>query len=134
MNIFDEVKKLNLPLGEYIVVGSGILAAHGIREAHDIDLLVSRDIFKNLEGKGWARKTTSDGRSALTRGVYEAYTEFVCGKYKPAADELIKKAEIREGVPFLPLSELLKFKRELGREKDRKDIERIKKFLRPLKA
>jgi len=38
MNIVGRLKKLNLPLGQRVVVGSGILDALGIRPAHDIDL------------------------------------------------------------------------------------------------
>ncbi len=36
MNIIERTKKLNFPLGKYVVVGSGILEALGIRSANDI--------------------------------------------------------------------------------------------------
>ena len=49
--------------------------------------------------------------------------------YRPDTDELIKNADIIEGLPFLPLTELIKFKSELAREKDLRDVELMKIFL-----
>ena len=45
MNIVDQVKSLNLPLGQYAVTGSGVMAAHSIRDYKDIDLLVTLELF-----------------------------------------------------------------------------------------
>lgn len=42
---------------------------------------------------------------------------------------MIRNAEIIEGVPFIRLSELIKFKMALGRDKDKKDIELIEQYL-----
>ena len=38
-------------------------------------------------------------------------------------EELIRNAEVIDGVPFIRLNELIKFKNALGRDKDKKDIE-----------
>lgn len=38
-----ELKKLNLPEDQYIIWGSGVLAIRGIRDASDIDIIVSKD-------------------------------------------------------------------------------------------
>jgi len=45
MNIFERVKKLNLPLGEYVVIGGGILEALGIRNTNDVDIIVVPKLF-----------------------------------------------------------------------------------------
>lgn len=42
MGIFENVKKFNFPIGEYVVVGSGLLAALGLREASDVDVAVTQ--------------------------------------------------------------------------------------------
>ena len=42
--LFEEFRGLNLPLGEYVVVSSGVLAIRGIREAGDIDAIVSEKL------------------------------------------------------------------------------------------
>jgi len=48
MDIFKKLKELNFPLGEYVLVGSGPLAARGIREASDLDIAVTPKLFKEL--------------------------------------------------------------------------------------
>ncbi len=53
MNLFEEVKRLDLPPGEYVVIGSGILGALGIRDIADVDLLVSPRVFEQLRERGW---------------------------------------------------------------------------------
>lgn len=53
MDIFYEVEKLNLRKNEFVVLGSGILAALGIRNADDIDLLIQPELFEKLKKEGW---------------------------------------------------------------------------------
>lgn len=48
MTIFEDVKKLNLPTDQYAVVGSGVMSAHGIRSHHDVDLIVTKNLFEIL--------------------------------------------------------------------------------------
>ena len=43
-----ELKALNLPLGHYAIFGSGPLAVRGIREAADLDIIVSESLWKEL--------------------------------------------------------------------------------------
>lgn len=129
MNIFGEVRALNLPLGKYLVVGSGILAALGIRESKDIDLLVSEDIYEKYEKLGWKKKQVDTDRFGLTNGHVELFKDFRCGKYCPDPKQMIDNPTIIEDIPFLPLEELAKFKKELGREKDLKDLELIEEYL-----
>lgn len=46
-----------------------------------------------------------------------------------SVEETIKSADIIDGIRFLNLELLKKFKQKLGREKDLKDIETIDKYL-----
>ncbi len=129
MDIFEEVKKLNLPLGKYVVVGSGIMAAKRMRNINDIDLLVTEDVYEIIsKQEGWTSEPKSDGWT-LTKGIYEIDKVFKYKEYNPGTDHLIKTAEIINGIPFMQLSELVKFKEILRREKDLEDIELIKKYL-----
>ena len=135
MDIAEEVKKLNLPLGKYVVVGSAILQMKGIRNSGDIDLVVSQDLFRDLQKKGWKRKWFFCGmfqRRAITNGTMEAFSNRNYKNYWGSAETLIGKAEIIDGIPFWPLDELVKFKKELGREKDLKDIMSINEYLKKL--
>ena len=131
MNLIDEVKKLNLPIGQYIVFGSGPLQIHGIRETRDIDLLVLPVLYDQLKNDGWEEKsweTPPPGRY-LYRDNVEVGDNWDYGEYNPDPKWLIENAEIIEGIPFAPLEEVLKWKKAFGREKDKKDIELINNFL-----
>ena len=129
MDIFTEVKKLNLPLGKYVVVGSGIMAAKGIRIINDVDVLATADIFEKISKEGgWKLVPKGDGWT-LTKGIYEIDKVFKYKEYNPGTDYLINSAEIIQDIPFMQLSELVKFKETLRREKDLEDIELIKKYL-----
>ncbi|MBI3626670.1 hypothetical protein HY224_01340 [Candidatus Uhrbacteria bacterium] len=64
--IIAKVKALNLPKNSYIVFGSCPLAIAGLREANDIDLLVSEEIFLKLKTVGW-RETLKKPKPSLPR-------------------------------------------------------------------
>ena len=52
MDIFKKLKELNFPLGEYVLVGSGPLAARGIRKASDLDIAVTDELWQELINSG----------------------------------------------------------------------------------
>jgi hypothetical protein len=131
MNIFDQVKSLNLPLGQYVVVGGGVLAAHGIRDFKDIDILITEELFDELKKNGWTVKVTSWGSNNVVNGIVEAGPSISsCKNYEPDITKVIKEADIINGIPFMDLHELMKFKKALGREKDLVDIALIKNYLK----
>ena len=127
MTIFEEVKKLNLPVDQYAVVGSGVMSAHGIRPHHDVDLIVTKNLFEVLKNNRW--QSVPNRNSILKKDNYEVDADYKYGEYQPNHEELIRNAEIIESVPFISLSELIKFKKALGRDKDKKDIELIEQYL-----
>jgi hypothetical protein len=53
MNLFDEIKKLNFPNDKYVVVGGAAMAARGIKETGDIDIVVMPDLFDRCKLEGW---------------------------------------------------------------------------------
>lgn len=127
MTIFEDVKKLNLPIGQYAVVGSGVMSAHGIRQHHDVDLIVTYSLFETLKNSGW--QGVPNRKNVLKKDNYEVDADYKYGEYQPDHDELIRNAEIIEGVPFIRLNELIRFKNALGRDKDKKDVELIEQYL-----
>lgn len=119
----ERVKALGLPAGEYMVCGSAILELLGIRKAGDIDLLVSPALMKELEEeRGWIRHpkypTTVDHPDHIA-GAKESL-DFMRENYTLA--ELMPKAFVQDGIPFMSLETLREAKTQLGREKDLKDI------------
>jgi len=133
MDIFEELKELNLPIGEYIVVGSGPMAARGIRECKDIDILVLEKLYNKLVIEDWKIvEITGVTRKlmVLKKGLFEINKDLKFGEYNPETQNLINNAEIINGIPFLSLPELIKFKTALGRQKDFDDIKLIEEYLK----
>ena len=133
MDIVAEIKKLNLPPGKYVVVGSGPMAVRGLREAHDIDIVVMPDIFEQYKAAGWevVPWTYEDhkGQMYLRKGVFELYLDVNCGDFWPTTTDLINRAEIIEGIPFTNLNDTISFKKAYGREKHLKDVAVIENYL-----
>ena len=49
VNFNDQIQRLSLNSTEFIIMGSGILQALGIRNSNDIDLVVPINIFEKLK-------------------------------------------------------------------------------------
>lgn len=131
MDIFAEVKRLNLPIGQYVVFGSGPLMAHGIRDTTDVDLFVTPTLYQTLKADGWDEKELNNppGGVCLFRGTYEADDTWHYGDYDPTPEEIIGIADMIQGVPFAPLVEVLKWKQAFGRPKDVADVGLIEQYL-----
>lgn len=128
--IVRRVQELDLPAGAYIVFGSGPLAATGIRESEDIDLLVTEELDAFLLGQGWRRIEKADDDRQLAFGVFDTHTNWRIGTYDPNLADLLARAFFIDGVPFGSLEDTRAWKAALGRPKDLKDIARIDIFLR----
>lgn len=132
MNVFKEIRELNLPFGQYVVVGGAIMAAHGIKDTQDVDLVVTEDLFEKLKQRGWKEHKRPNGEPGLEYKVFEAYLDVNCGNHNPKTEDLIAGAEIINGVPFISLEELIKFKKEYARPKDLEHIKTIEQHLEGL--
>lgn len=138
LSVSQRVKKHNLPMGEYVVVG-GAMEAHGIRKAKDLDIVVTSKLFGELIKKGWNVCECDKCKEKLKAGIKEQiikrdgldilseYSWY--DKYHADTTYLIKNADIVDGVPFVQLEELVKWKKACGRPKDIHDIELIEQYL-----
>src|SRR5689334_11466771 len=132
MNIFEEIEKTNLPKDDFMVLGSGILAALGIREVGDIDLLVKPALFDQLRKDGWQYEIIEiEGRQRekISSGIIEAFKDFWWegGSLEPEVG--IAMSERIHGIAFLLLRVLLDVKRAMAREKDIQDVALIEEYL-----
>jgi hypothetical protein len=129
MNIIQRVKTLGLPVGQYVVVGSGVLDALGIRIANDIDLAVLPELHAKLRADwGW-KEEERYGKIFLKKDGIDIIPELSWEAYPTTTEQAIASAEVINGVPFMNLHELKKFKTALGREKDFADIKLIDAYL-----
>ncbi len=127
--IIAKVKTLNLPKGSYIVFGSCPLALAGIREANDIDLLVSKELLGKLKEAGWKEFEKNPNDKPLMYDVFEAHDRWNFSSYSPTLQDLLATATVEDSVPFASLEEVRKWKVSSGRPKDLVDINLIDKYL-----
>ena len=125
MNIAKKVHGLKLPENSFIVVGSGILSALGIRESQDIDLIVSVDVFEHLKKQGWYIGSWPD-QETLAKDYFEVGTRWSGISVK----ELLTGAIIIDGIPFLSLNDLRAWKLLKARPKDIRDVNLIDAYLK----
>lgn len=128
-NIFEQVKKLNLPMGKYVIFGSGPMGIRGIRECHDVDIIVSEGVLEEIKkNPAWKVKKFETGRQTFVFGDIELWKDWWPGKWD--TEDLIKRADIIDDLPFATLEDVLKWKKIFGREKDLKDIKLIEEYFK----
>ena len=103
---------------EYWIVAGGAMVLYGFREqTGDIDLGCSRSMADRLAADGFPFQKSEDGKRRFRIGeVIEVFEEWL-------SDTVVSV----DGFPVVSVKGLLEMKRELGREKDLKDIELIRK-------
>lgn len=121
---FQDVLKLGLPQGSYAVFGSGPMAVRGMRDAVDIDLIVTDELWQQYAATGKYR--IEKGFDLIMHDV-SLIADWK--KWFPDNLPLIESADIIDGLPFVKLSYVLEWKRALGREKDLRDIALIQEYL-----
>ena len=130
-SIGDRVKMLGLPLDQLIVIGSGILDVLGIRRASDVDILVTREVFKNLSSDAtWKSDKAESGSLRLSKNDYEVFYDWSdTGSEYPDFDDLVSYTTEIEGVRYVSLDYLRERKLSRGWEKDLGDVRLIDEYL-----
>ena len=130
---FENLKKLNLPTDQFVVVGSGTLSIRGIRDSEDVDVIVT-ELLWNQMIKEYPIGMNSFGIQNLElENDIEILdpTQSIFGNSKivPRKD-IFEKADIFDVIKFINLDHLKMIKKKLGREKDLKDISLIDDYLK----
>ena len=127
--LFDEFKKLNLPLDEYAIVSSGPLGIRSLREIGDIDLIVTDKLWQELKEKypivsegGVTKIKIAEKIEALSADSFGNVIS------SPSIEEQINQSEIIDGMSFQSLRHVILFKKRLGRPKDLKDLALIEEW------
>jgi hypothetical protein len=126
LRIFQQIRQLGLPDGQYIVVGGGLLVALGLLEwDEDIDVAVSQDVFEAYQNEGWKTEEWQ-GKQVLKSGVYDIGVGF--GDW--SLEELLADALVLRGMPFISPTKLLAWKQQMNRPKDVEHIALLQKYLK----
>lgn len=133
MDIYKKLESLNFPKGEYVVVG-GAMTAHNLRDAHDLDILVTPNLYRTLLNSGEyvqcvCEQCMQTSRLMLKGVDVDILPNFMFGSYIGDTRSLIENADMINGFPFIKLSEFIKFKKELGKPKDIEDIGLMTEYL-----
>ncbi|MGW5685443.1 hypothetical protein [Nonomuraea sp. NPDC003754] len=122
---------LELPPADFVIAGSGPLLAHGIKD--DI-----RDLDVVARGQAWARacafgapEPSPFGEHVEKVAVLDGRIEIFNGWFAEAGtvDELIARSEVVDGLRYESLADVRRWKRLLGRPKDRADLALIERHL-----
>lgn len=116
-DVIEKMKSLNLPENAYIVYGSAPFAVLEIREVNDIDLLVSEELYRNLEKSGWKKIYKAPKDEPLTYDIFEAHNTWKFSPYAPTLSELLSRAFKVDGVSFAALEDVRKWKEASGRRR-----------------
>ncbi len=126
--VFDLLRSLELPAGDYAVFGSGPLIVRGIVEAaNDLDVLARGAAWKKAQGHGELVYLSEHDVEVVScfDGVVTIGTEWAIGEFD--VDELIDTAEIIDGLPFVPLEHVVLYKQVAGRPKDLLHLELLER-------
>ena len=120
--LLNELRSLNLPSSDFAVFGSGPLAIRGIRDVNDVDIIVKPKLWRELK-----EKYEPKNEKLIIVGSIEIYKNW--SPWYDNVNELIDEADNFYGVRFVKLEKVLNWKELLNRDKDKRDIILIKKFM-----
>jgi hypothetical protein len=130
MMFIERVKRLGLPLDEVLIIGSGVIDVLQLREADDIDMVVTERLFKELHGAGDYTEKMIRDEVLLEKDDQEIGVMW--GYYKGELldfSHLVHHSIVMDGVRFVDPEFLLHIKIDRNRSKDQKDIQLLKQYL-----
>ena len=114
MNIIEKAKELNFLPGEYVIVGSGPLDALGIRPASDLDIAVVPELLARLRATGEWEEEERYGKTFLMKEGVDIIPQLSWEAYPTSTEEAIASAMVIDGIYFMNLNELKKFKTNIS--------------------
>lgn len=127
---FDELEQLNLPRDEFAIYGSAPLAIRGLKEKiDDIDIVVKKKLWDELILKYpiTIKDFGNEKREFIIIGNIDIC--YLMAAFYEDSEKVIDRADIILGYRFVNLDDTKFWKSYLGRDKDRKDIEKIEQYL-----
>lgn len=119
--LIERVKELSFDYDKFWLVAGGAMVLYGFREeTADVDLGCTSDLADELQDKGYPTYLLDDGTRKITfSDDVEIFEDWIKGS-----------VEYHDDIPVVSVNGLIEMKRELGREKDLRDIELILSHLK----
>ena len=130
ISLFDRIKKLNLPAGDFAIFGSGPLIVRGIIPAsNDLDVICRGQAWEQAKISGELKYLSEYGLSIVTMldGQLTFGEQWGIGEFD--INELIDSAEEIEGLPFVRLEHVSNYKKIGQRAKDTEHLKALDAFL-----
>jgi hypothetical protein len=125
---FAAVRELGLPKADFAIFGSGPLIVRGLIEgSNDLDVLCRGDAWKTVETLG--RVSYLEEYDVTVASICDGRVTFGTewGIGNPDVNALIDAAELIEGLPFVRLCHVVRYKLQRASAKDMQHIELLKK-------
>lgn len=103
--------------------------ALGLRESHDIDAVVSLQLFEKLRRQGWD-EADEHGQPKLTRGDAEVWMVWRIRDEDMALKDFEQHTVVVDGISFVSPQFLLQWKKDADRPKDGPDVKLLEEYLR----
>ena len=118
--VIQKMKDTGFDPEEYWIQAGAAMLLHGLREqTHDIDIGCTPALMAKIRAMGCPYELLPDGHKkyAVTEDI-EASENWAPGTVTRI-----------DGLPVVSLEDVIRLKESLGREKDRRDIARIRAYL-----
>ena len=129
MRIIERVRALSLPTDEVVVIGSGVLDALDLREAGDVDLVVSLNRFERLKNDNAWHVGEKNGEPIAVMTDVEAFLSWGSNGV-PNFNELYDAGVTIQGIRFAHPRFVVEWKRQRASEKDLHDIALLEEYMR----
>lgn len=118
-DIIERLRDFPYPRSEYWIITGGAMVLYGIREeTGDVDMGCTSAMADCLEAEGHPSKRMANGNRSFQIGdEIEIFENWLCGTVVRL-----------DGIPVISIDGLVEIKRQLGREKDLRDIELIERY------
>ncbi len=129
MTLFDRVKNLHLPAGDFAIFGSGPLIVRGIIPAsNDLDIICRGNAWKTVQEIGESEFLSDYDVTVVTMcdGRLSFGTKWGIGTFD--MNELIDGADVIDGLPFVRLEHVASYKEIRKRPKDLQHLEALQAY------
>jgi hypothetical protein len=120
------VTELGLDRSDFVIFGSGPMLAHGLRQhVRDLDIVARGNAWLRVSERGIPDAGAISGApmALFWGGLIQFSPEWISQDWD--TDDLIKRAELIQELPFAQLNDVLAYKKRLCRPKDHPDIDTL---------